>query len=161
MEHPARRGRSVALLAVVLVLVVAGVGAFLVVRLHHGTRPTKQAARSLSHPTAPTTPATTLPSRYAAVSATSSSATYAPGTAAYSLLVGATTSDCWMSVTSSTGTTVVAQTFTPGATASVSLTGRATIVIGAPAAAELEIGGIPLVLPSGATSPFTITLLPS
>jgi len=99
------------------------------------------------------------------VSATSSSATYTPSTAsgstAYSLLVGATTSDCWMSVTSSTGTTVLAQTFTPGATASVSLTGRATIVIGATPSAQLAIGGIPLVLPSGATSPFTVTLVPS
>ncbi len=165
-QHPARRGAAVAALVVVLVLVAVGIGAFLLVRLHHGTRPLKQAAGSRPHASvAPTVPSTTLPSSYTAVSATSSSATYIPRTASgsttYSLLVGATTSDCWMSVTSSTGTTVLAQTFAPGATASVSLTGRATIVIGATGYAQLAIGGVPLVLPSGATSPFTVTLVPS
>ena len=166
MEHPARRGMSVGVLVAVLVLVVAGAGTFLAVRHHHGTAPPKHVPRSQPHASsAPTTPTTTLPSSYTAVSATGSSATYSPGTApgsgTYALLVGATTSDCWMSVTSATGTTVLAQTFTPGATASLSLTGRSTIVIGAPGVAKLAIGGIPLVLPSGATSPFTVTLVPS
>jgi hypothetical protein len=166
MERPARRGMSIGALVAVLVLVVAGVGVFLAVRPHHGTSLPKKPARSRSHASsAPTTPTTTLPSRYTAVSATGSSATYtpssAPGTGSYSLLVGATTSNCWMSVTSATGKTVLAQTFTPGATASVSLTGRSTIVIGAPGAAKLAIGGVPLVLPSGATSPFTVTLVPA
>lgn len=157
MDRPARR-LAAPIAAVVLVLAAAGAAAYMVVRSHHVTHPPKQAASSHSHGHTPTT--TTLPTKYSAVSSTGTSATYAPDTAKYSLTIGATTSDCWMSVTSSSGTTVLAQTFAAGAKASLSLTGHSTVVIGAPQSAKLSIGGVPVVLPSGVPGPFTVTLVP-
>jgi Domain of unknown function (DUF4115) len=158
MERPARRlGLPVA--ALLLVLAAGGAAAYMVVRSHHATPPPKKPARSHSH--GHTTPTTTLPPRYTATTSTTTSATYVPTSSTYSLTIGATTSDCWMSVTSSSGTTVLAQTFAAGATASVPLTGHSTIVIGAPRSAEMSIGGVPVVLPSGIAGPFTVTLVPS
>jgi hypothetical protein len=55
---------------------------------------------------------------------------------------------------------VLAQTFAPGASASLSLTGHSTIVIGAPGAAKVSITGVPVVLPGGAGGPLTVTLVP-
>jgi hypothetical protein len=158
MERPARR-LGAPLAALVLVLAAGGAAAYMVVRSHHVTPPPKQNASTHSHRHSP--PATTLPARYTAVSSTGSSAVYAPATPTYSLTIGATTADCWMSVTTAAGTTVLAQTFAAGASTSVSLTGHATIVIGAPRAAKMSIGGVPLVLPAGASGPFTVTLAPS
>jgi len=158
MDRPARRlGAPLAALA--LVLAAGGAAAYLVVRSHHVTPPAKQAKSSHSHHRAP--PATTLPARYTPVTSTASSATYAPATATYSLTLAATTSDCWMSVTSATGTIVLEQTFTAGATASLTLTGHATVVLGAPQSAKLAIGGVPVTLPNGMAGPFTVTFTPS
>lgn len=158
MERPARR-LGVPLLALVLILAVGGGVAYLAVHSHHPAHHPKSATSSHSHRHTPT--GTTLPATYTAVSSTSSSATYVPVTSSYSLTVGATTSQCWMSVTEANGTTLLAQTFAPGATDSLTLTGHSTIVIGAPASAKVTIGGVPVVLPKGVPGPFTVTLSPS
>ncbi len=169
MEHPAHRFGA-PLAALLVVLVVAGGAAYLVVRTHHVTPASKQSTSAGSRRrtpstkrkhTAHTSPTTTAPHRYTAVSSTASSATYVPATSTYSLTVGATTADCWMSVTSASGTTVLEQTFAPGASVSLSLTGRSTILLGAPKAAEVSIGGVPVVLPSGIPGPYTVTLSPA
>lgn len=161
MQHSGRRlGGPAAVLA--LILAAGGVAAYMVVRSHHVTPPPRHDASSHSH-TATTAPPTTptTPTKYTAVSSTSSSATYAPETATYRLTIGATTSDCWMSVTSASGTTLLAQTFAAGASTSLTLTGHTTIVIGAPQSAKLTIGKAPVVLPSSAGGPFTVTLSPA
>lgn len=158
MERPARR-LGVPLAVLVLVLALCGGAAYLGVRARHPAHPSKQATRSHAH--RHTTTPTTAQASYAAVSSTSSSATYAPATSAYSLTIGATTADCWISVTSASGTTVLEQTFAPGASASVSLTGNSTILLGAPRAAKISIDGVPVVLPSGIQGPFTVTLSPA
>ena len=157
MERPARRLAG-PVAAVVLIVAVGAAAAYVVSRSHHAARPPKQATSSHSHTRTP--PTTSLPTRYTAVSSTSASATYEPPKATYSITIGATTSDCWMSVTTETGTTVLAQTFAPGASASLSLTGHSTIDIGAPSSAKVSIGGVPVVLPSGIAGPFTVTLVP-
>ncbi len=180
MERPARR--LFAPLAVsVVVLAAVGGAAYVVVRGHHTTRPpaahrpAQASAHSHSHSHSHgqththshghsqghTSTPSTAPASYTAVSSTSSSATYAPVTSSYSLTVGATTADCWMSVTSSSGTTVLAQTFTPGTSASVSLDGGSTILLGAPRAAKMSIDGVPVVLPKGIAGPYTVTLSPA
>ncbi len=169
MEHPAHRfGASLA--ALLVVLVVAGGAAYLIARTHHVASPAKQSTSAGSRRRTPSTkrthtsrtsPTTTVPHQYAPVNSTASSATYVPSTSTYSLTVGATTADCWMSVTSASGTTVLEQTFAPGASASVSLTGHATILIGAPKVAKVSIGGVPVVLPSGVAGPYTVTLSPT
>jgi hypothetical protein len=171
MERPARRiGPSLAVLAVVAA--AGGGAAYVVVRAHHTTRPPKQATTTSARRHTRHEPTkherttrgkatTTSPSRYLAASSTGSSATYAPATSTYSLTVGASTGACWMSVTSASGKMVLAQTFAPGASATVTLTGDATILLGAPKAARLSIDGAPVVLPSATAVPYTITLLPA
>jgi hypothetical protein len=169
MERPARR-LGAPLAALLVIVVVGGAAAYLIVRAHHVTHPPKQSAsaHSLRHTPAkkrqksgPQTTTTTGPPRYTAVSSTGSSSVYAPVTSTYSLRIGATNADCWMSVTSATGVTVLAQTFAPGASASLSLTGHSSILLGAPRAAKVSIDGVPVVLPSGIAGPYTITLSPA
>jgi len=157
MERPARRVGLFAL--AVVVLLAAAAAAYLVARPHHAApRPNRSAAAS-GKGQAP--PPTTQPARYTAVHATGSSLTYAPSTPTYTLTVGAATADCWISVTSSAGTTLIEQTFAAGATASLSLSGRATIVIGAPQAARISISRVPVVLPGGLAGPVTVNLVPA
>ncbi len=160
LGRPARRLGTPVFIAV-LVLAAAGMAAYFVVRSHPASHAAatpaghRHRARRGSHSTT-----TTVPSAYSAVQSTASSATYALAKSTYSLRIGATTSACWMSITSN-GATVLAQTFAPGASAAVPVTGKSTLVIGAPASATVTISGIPLVLPPGASGPFTVTLLPS
>ncbi len=173
MEHPARRvGPALAVL--VAAVAVGGGAAFFIVRSHHSTRPPKQATTTGSRGHTATrheptkrnlatrqSTAPAPPSRYLASSSTGSSATYAPATSTYSLTVGASTGDCWMSVTSASGTTLLAKTFAPGAPATITLTGHSTVVLGAPRAARLEIDGAPVVLPSATGVPYTVTISPA
>jgi len=154
---PRRRGTFVAVLA--LVLAAAAAVAYGIV----STRPTHKTgapARNTERSTTTTTTSTTLPSSYAAVSTAGSSATYAPVTASYSLSVGATTADCWVSVTAADGTTVLAKTFTAGTSTVLQVSGRASIDLGAPTVASVSIGGVPVALPPGIVGPFTVTLVP-
>lgn len=169
MERPARR-LGAPLAALLLIVVAGGAAAYLIVRAHRPTHPPKQPASTHSrshtppaagHKAAQQTTTTTGPPRYTAVSSTGSSAVYAPATSTYSLRIGATTSDCWMSVTSASGTTVLAQTFAPGASASLSLTGHSTILLGAPRSAKMSIDGVPVELPGGIQGPYTVTLSPA
>lgn len=172
MEHPARKLGPTLAVSVVVVAVVGG-AAYLIVRSHHSTRPPTQAATTGSrghtktshepttHKRAKRQTSTAPPSRYLASSSTGSSASYAPATSSYSLTVGASAGSCWMSVTSASGKTVLAQTFAPGASTTISLTGRSTVVLGAPKAARLEIDGAPVVLPNATGVPFTITISPA
>ena len=170
MEHPARKLGPT--LAVLVVAVAVGGAAYLIVRSHHSTRPPAQAASGsrgrtttrhepTTHKRAKKQTSTAPPSRYLASSSTGSSATYAPATSSYSLTVGASTGACWMSVTSASGKTVLAQTFAPGASATISLAGRSTVVLGAPKSASLEIDGAPVVLPSATGVPYTVTISPA
>jgi hypothetical protein len=90
----------------------------------------------------------------------SGDATYAPATTSYTLTVGASSGNCWMDVTSASGTTVLAQSLTAGTTHPLTLSGKATILIGAPTVAVLKIDNVPAVLPAGAGAPFTVTIIP-
>lgn len=155
-----RRGASAGLAGLALVLVAGAAVAYGVARTHHTHAPTPAASQKTRDTTSTTTTSTTLPSSYTAVSAGPSAATYAPAATSYSLEMGATSGNCWMSVTSQNGTTVFAKTLTAGSTASVSLSGRATVLVGAPTVATLSAGGVPLQLPSSIVGPFTVTLAP-
>lgn len=165
MNHgPRRLGAPV--LALVILAAVIGAIVYVGVHSHHTTPTASHTTSSTTHAThhhtsAKTTTTTTAPARYVAVSTTTSSATYAPATSSYSLSVGASTGSCWMSVTKADGTAVLAQTFTAGSTRSVTISGRATILIGAPSVALLEIDNVPVVLPKGAQAPYTVTLAPA
>lgn len=164
MNHgPRRLGAPV--LALVILAAVIGAIVYVGVHSHHTTPTASHTTGSTTHTThhrsGPTTTTTTAPARYVAVSTTTSSATYAPATTSYTLSVGASTGSCWMSVTKADGTAVLAQTFTAGSTRSVTISGKATILIGAPSVASLKIDGVPVVLPQGAMAPYTVTLAPA
>lgn len=162
MDHgPRHLGAPV--LAVVIVAAVVGVILYVGARPHRTTPSATRTTDTTSPPTTrqSTTTTTSLPARYTAVSTTTSSATYAPATTTYTLLVGASSGSCWMSVTDASGTTVWAQAVTAGAPHSISLSGKATVLIGAPTVATLEIDGVPAVLPTATQSPFTVTLVPA
>ena len=161
MDHgPRRLGAPV--VAVAIVAVVVGVLLYVGARPHHATPSASRADRTTptSSTQPPTTTTTSQPARYTAVSSTTSSATYAPATTSYTLTVGASSGNCWMDVTSASGTTVLAQSLTAGTTHPLTLSGKATILIGAPTVAVLEIDNVPAVLPAGAGAPFTVTIIP-
>lgn len=165
MNHgPRRMGAPIAVLALLVVLV----GALLYIGLRsHPRTPAGSHATSTTvaghhrKTSAPTTTTTTLPAQYTAVTTTTNSATYAPATTTYTLVVGATSGSCWMSITNAQGTTVMAQALTAGSSQSFSLSGKASILIGAPTVAALKVDNVPVVLPSGAQAPFTVTLVPA
>lgn len=162
MNHGSRRMGAPLIVVVVLAAIVGGL-IYVGLRTHHPTPAASRRTDSTTHRHSPgtTTTTTSLPARYTAVSTTTSSATYAPATTTYTLTVGATTGGCWMSVTEANGTTAMAQTLTAGSSRSFSLSGKTTILIGAPSVATVTIDNVPAVLPTGARAPFTVTLVPA
>jgi hypothetical protein len=162
--RPRRVGGPIA--AVVIVLAAVGALVYVGLQHRHHTTPTSSRTTTSSpghhhshgHSTSTTT---TLPKRYVAVSSSVTSATYAPASASYVLSVGATTGQCWVGVTASNGTTVLSQTLTPGTVKSLTMTGRSTIVIGAPSVVTISIDHVTVVLPAGAQAPFTVTVVPA
>lgn len=149
------------------IVVLAAVGGL----VYLGTRHTPKTARAddgapAAHATGArhrrhsTTTTTAPPVRYAAIASTASSATFAPDQSSYTLTIAATSGDCWVSVTSSAGATLLEETLPAGTSKSVAASGRTTMVIGAPTSAALSIGGVPAALPTGVVGPFTVSLDP-
>lgn len=160
MDHgPRRLGAPV--LAVAIVAVVVGVLLYVGAKPRHPAPAVSHTTDTTTTTTRQTTTTTSQPARYTAVSSTTSSATYAPATTSYTLTVGASSGSCWMDVTSANGTTVLAQSLTAGTTHPLTLSGKATILIGAPTVAVLKIDNVPAVLPAGAGAPFTVTIVPA
>ena len=159
--RPRRLGASIAAVVVIL----AAVGALVYLGVHHRhhtpSSQTSSTVRAHQRGHSPSTTTTTLPRRYVAVSSSPTSATYAPVSASYVLSVGATTGQCWVGVTASNGTTVLSQTLTAGTVKSLTMTGKTTIVIGAPSVVTISIDHVTVVLPAGAQAPFTVTLVPA
>lgn len=160
-----RAPRRIGGIVAVAALVLAAIGAIVYVGVrsphkNRGASVTTTTGRS-RHSATTTTTATTLPARYIAVSSTTSSATFAPVAASYTLMVGATTGDCWVSVTEASGTAVLSQTLTPGTSKSFAMSGKTTIVIGAPSVVKVSIDDVPAVLPQGAQAPYTVVLAPA
>jgi hypothetical protein len=104
---------------------------------------------------------TTVPLSFTAVTSTATTATYTPPTASYTVTFTTTTGDCWVNVSSATGSTLLSQTFTPGESKSMTATGKTTVILGAPSAVSITLDHEPVVLPTGYQTPFTITLLPA
>lgn len=163
-RRPARRRPAVPVTAAAVV-VAAVVGVVLGLELTGGPSGSPAAShtghRTSGHKHQPP-PTSTTPAQYTAVTSTASTATYVPAAASYSLQVGSTAGGrCWISVTSSSGTTVFAETLSTGASKTLAMSGNVTMVIGAPAAAAISIDQVPLVLPPGAQAPFDVTLAPA
>ncbi len=127
---------------------------------HTGTTTTAGHGRTTTT-TAPKTTTTTVPTSFVATTSTPTSGTYQPPTSAYTLTLTATTGACWVTVKSSTGSTVFSQTLASGQTQSVPLTGASTIELGAPSALTVTLDRKPVVLPNGYQTPFLMTFQPA
>jgi cytoskeletal protein RodZ len=143
---------------VVVVLLLAGT---------HTVKPTHHPAAT-GHPkshtahrratTATTTSTTVAPPVVSAPSATSANAaTYSVGPASYTLVLSATTSDCWVDATNgSTGAVLYTGVLNPGQTQTVSASGPVSVVAGAPNAFGATVNGTAITLPAGFQAPFTL-----
>ena len=80
---------------------------------------------------------------------TSSSATYTVPKEAYTVKVTASSGACWVEVTNSAGTNVVAEVLPMGQEKSIPLTGDARVVLGAPSSVMVQVDQAPVVVPSG------------
>jgi|SRR6185437_15736139 len=178
-RRPRRLGAPILVAAVVLAVLVAIilVGA----HAHHPKSSTTTTTGPRSHPTTTvrggaagahattttrpppttTTTSTTVPSSFTATTYTSTTGTYVPPAASYTVVLTAANGDCWLTVQSAGGTTVFTQTLTPGQSKSLPLTGVNTIEIGAPSALTVTIDRKPVVLPAGYQTPFRMTLQPA
>jgi hypothetical protein len=86
-------------------------------------------------------------------------ANYQLGVASYSLVLSATSGDCWVSATNtSTGTVLFMGVLAPGQSHTVSATGPLTVVAGAPADFSATVNGVAVQLPFGVQAPFTLQL---
>jgi len=155
-RRPRRLGAPLAAAAVVVVAVTG-----LAIAGAHSRHPrpktttttTKPGTKGSSHhkghsQTVPTT-TTTFPTTFSASGTTSSTATYAVPTAAYTLNVTTTTGASWVQVTNSAGTTLIAETLPAGQHKSIPLTGDASLVLGAPGFTQVKIDTSAVVLPGG------------
>jgi hypothetical protein len=175
MNHGPRRIAGPIVVGVVVLMLVAGlvaVGA----RTHrtpsrHGTSTTGTPATHHSGQSAPSgtehhgakahPTTTTAPASYTATTSSATGATYVPPAPSYVLRVTAATGPCWVEVTEhSSGAVVLAQTLPTGSAQSVHLSGSASLSLGAPGAVTVALDGTPVVMPTGYSTPFTMTFVP-
>lgn len=169
-RRPRRMGAPVAVGVVVLIL-LAGVVAVGARSRHHtpthsADAPTSTTVVTSHHSRSPanrttSTTTTTAPTRFLPADATSVSATYRPPANVYSVTLATGTSQCWVTVSSATGASLLSTTLSPGEKKTLSVTGGAKVVIGAPSALRVTLDHEPVVLPTGYGTPFTMTLQPA
>jgi cytoskeletal protein RodZ len=174
MNHrPRRLGGPIA--AAVIVVAAVAVLAVLGARAQHHKAKSPAASTTTSGAThrstttstpkpKKTTPTTTAPppTQLTPTNASATSATYSPAAASYTVTVTTTTGAGWVEVHSTAaGNTPLAQTIPAGGSQTVNLTGASTIELGAPSVTNVTIDSLPVVLPSGYQTPFTLTVTPT
>lgn len=159
MNHRPRRLLApglavVAVLGLVVVLLVFG---------SHRATPRHHAAATTSRTTTPH-PSTTTTAPPPAVSApqvtSPSDATYAVASSHFTLVVSATSSECWISVTGPTGASVFSGVLAAGQQQTIPATGLVSVEIGAPSSFTATVNGSPVTLPSGYQTPLTLHFTP-
>jgi hypothetical protein len=99
-----------------------------------------------------------LPTVSSALAATAHSATYDVADRAFTLTLVATSGPCWVDATSSTtGTTYFSGTLAQGSQQSLDAAGPVTVIVGAPSAFAARVDGVPVGLPPGFQTPFTMS----
>jgi len=122
---------------------------------HSGHSGAAAASGKSSHTTKPT-----VPTNFKPVSASATTATYAPPSPAYTLVFTTGTGDCWVQVTTG-GKVVLSSTMLAGQQQTVPANGTTTVELGAPAAMSITLDQEPVVMPSTYQTPFTLTFTPS
>jgi hypothetical protein len=158
MNHRPRRllAPGLAVLAVLVLVVV------LLVFGSHRAAPRHHAAATTTTTTHATTTTTTAPPP--AVSApqvtSASDATYAVASSNFTLVLSATSSECWISVTGPTGASVFSGVLAAGQQQTIPATGLVSVEIGAPSSFTATVNGAPVTLPSGYLTPLTLHFTP-
>jgi hypothetical protein len=175
-HRPKRLGALIAFAAVVVlivVLIVAGMHSNTPApkRPTSGTGPTVTTTPRQSHPhsgaaatnghkshkKSAVTPTTLAPVVSAPAPTSPNVANYQVGVASFSLVLSATSGDCWVSATNtSTGAVLFTGVLSAGGSHSVAATGPVTVVAGAPAAFAATVNGMAVQLPFGFQAPFTL-----
>jgi hypothetical protein len=163
-HRPRRLGGPAAAVGAVLVLVLV----LILTGLHSNTTP-KHHGKSASapttntthpdrrHSTTTTTSTTAPPVVSAPTNATAHTATYMVSGSDYSLIIAATTGECWVDVTNTaTGAVLFTTTLQPTQSHTIAATGPVTVIAGAPAAFTAVVNGATVALPPGNQAPFTL-----
>ena len=171
-HRPRRLGGPIAAVAAVLVLVLVLIltGLHSDATKHHGKAAsasatptthtaTTHAATTQKHHESTTTTSTTAPPAVSAPTATTvHTASYTVSASTYSLMLAATTGECWVEVTNpATGAVLFTTTLLAGQSHAVAATGTVMVIAGAPAAFAASVNGAPVTLPPGNQAPFTLT----
>lgn len=173
-HRPKRIGALVAFAAVVVlivVLIVAGMHSNTPSAKKHSTsgtattvttaphaHPQSGAAGTNGHKShkSTTTTTTVAPVVSAPAPTSPNAANYQLGVASYSLVLSATSGDCWVSATNtSTGAVLFTGVLNAGESHTVAATGPVSVVAGAPAAFAATVNGVAAQLPFGFQAPFT------
>jgi hypothetical protein len=176
-HRPKRLGALVALAAVVVLIVV-----LVLAGMHSNSTPPKHPTSGTAttvttprtHPHSGTAGTNGHPSHERSESTTTTTvapvvsepaptspnaANYQVGVESYSLVLSATSSDCWVSVTNdANGAVLFTGVLSPGQSHTVAVTGPVTVVAGAPGAFAATVNGVAVKLPFGFQAPFTLML---
>ncbi len=131
---------------------------------HSGTTSTRSKRRggTVSHSKHSSTSGSSTPSVLTAVSSSAAAGSYQAPSGSYTVVVGASTGDCWvMAREVGTGQVLWTGTLTPGESQKFSASGQVSVDLGAATVSSVTIDGKQVELPSGYQSPFTMTFIPS
>ena len=78
----------------------------------------------------------------------------------FTLVLSATSSECWISVTGPTGASVFSGVLAAGQQQTIPATGLVSVEIGAPSSFTATVNGAPVTLPSGYQTPLTLHFTP-
>jgi len=153
-----------AVLALVAVLIIFGA---------HGSTPhhhrgaqgahaagVPKGAPTTSVPKATTTTTAPLPIVSAPQMTSPSEATYEVGVSNFTLVLSATTSSCWVSVSGPSGSNIFTGVLAPGQSQTETATGLMSVEIGAPANFAAAINGTAVTLPGSFQTPLTLHFTP-
>ncbi len=159
-----RRSRSMAPVAAAIAAVVV-IGALAIIGSqaagHRAGRTTATTPPRAVHPTGTTVPSTTttVPAQVVSTSSTAQAATFPVASATYRVTVTAGAGPSWVQATSaSSGSVLYTGTIPPNQAQTIDATGTVSVLIGAPA--NLQVDGVPVVMPTGSHTPFTATFVP-
>jgi Domain of unknown function (DUF4115) len=160
MNHRPRRLLApglavVGVLALVSVLLIYGA---------HSTAPPRHHRAVVSTTSTAPRPTTTTTAPLPVVSppqvTSSTDATYAVGKSTFTLVLSATSSDCWISVTGPAGANVFTGVLNAGQQQTVPATGLVSVEIGAPGAFAATVNGAAVTLPTTYQTPLTLHFTP-
>ena len=159
-----RRSRSMAPVAAAVAAVVV-IGALALIGSqaagHRASRTTATTRPRAVHPTGTTVPSTTttVPAQVVATSSTAQAATFPVASATYRVTVTAGAGPSWVQATSASSRSVLyTGTIHSNQAQTIDATGTVSVLIGAPA--NLQVDGVPVVMPTGSHTPFTATFVP-